>query len=207
MVVATVAVTAGPAAGHAVLLRTDPAPQTTVPTPPGAVRLRFSEPVEIAFGAVRVFDVDGKRVDNGKITTAAGRREVVVPASLPGGTYTVTWRVISTDGHRITGGFQFYVGAPSTISAVAVEPDSGSGPVVSWGYGAARFAWYAALLAVVGLVVMRRFVWTPAVRVPPTPPACSAAASTGSCRGRGVSWWRHGSLGWSSRRLRYRASA
>jgi copper transport protein len=163
-VLAIVAATAGPAAAHAVLLRTDPSPQTTVKTPPEAVHLRFSEPVEVAFGAMRVFDVDGKRVDKGRITTAAGRREVVVPAAMPEGTFTVTWRVVSTDGHRITGGFQFYVGAPSTISAVAVEGDSGTGRVVGWGYGVVRFVWYAALLAVVGLVVMRRFVWTPAVR-------------------------------------------
>jgi copper transport protein len=164
VVVAIMTATAGPAAAHAVLLRTEPSPQTTVATPPAGVRLRFSEPVEVAFGAVRVFDVDGKRVDEGKIGTAAGGREVVVPASLPGGTYTVTWRVVSTDGHAIRGGFQFYVGAPSTISPVAVEDDSGAGPVIGWGYGAVRFTWYAALLAVIGLVAMRRFVWTPAVR-------------------------------------------
>ncbi|HZQ77954.1 MAG TPA: copper resistance protein CopC [Acidimicrobiia bacterium] len=155
---------AGPAAAHAVLLRTDPSPQSTVKTPPAAVHLVFSEPVEVAFGAVRVFDVDGKRVDKGKITTADGRREVVVPAGLPGGTYTVTWRVVSADGHPVHGGFQFYVGAPSTISPVLVKGDSGAGRVVGWGYGTVRFVWYGALLAVVGLVAVRRSVWTPAVR-------------------------------------------
>ncbi|HET9443568.1 MAG TPA: CopD family protein, partial [Acidimicrobiales bacterium] len=96
--------------------------------------------------------------------TAAGGRQVVVPASLPGGTYTVAWRVVSTDGHAIHGGFQFYVGAPSTISPVPVEADAGAGRVVGWGYGAVRFLWYAGLVGVVGLVAMRRFVWTPAVR-------------------------------------------
>jgi copper transport protein len=155
---------AQPAAAHAVLLRTEPSPQTTVPAPPDAVRLRFSEPVEVAFGAVRVFDVDGRRVDGGRLETADGRRELVVPAELPGGTYTVTWRVLSTDGHRISGDFQFYVGAPSTISAVAVEGDAGAGRFVTWGYGAVRFAWYSALVAVIGLVAVRRFVWTPSVR-------------------------------------------
>ena len=164
LVLALVLATAGPASAHAVLLRTEPSPQTTVKSPPEAVRLRFSEPVEVTFGAVRVFDVDGKRVDEGKIETASGRRELVVPARLPGGTYTVTWRIVSTDGHRISGGFQFYVGSPSTISAVAVAGDAGAGRVVGWGYGAVRFTWYAALLAVLGLVVVRRFVWTPALR-------------------------------------------
>ena len=155
---------AGPAAAHAVLLRTDPSPQTTVKAPPAAVHLVFSEAVEVAFGAVRVYDVDGKRVDKGKIQTASGRREVVVPASLPGGTYTVTWRVVSADGHPVHGGFQFYVGAPSTISAVAIAGDKGAGRVVGWGFGAVRFVFYSALLGLIGLVVVRRFVWTPAVR-------------------------------------------
>lgn len=164
LVLGFVASWAGAAAAHAVLLRTEPSPQTTVETAPEVVRLRFSEPVEVAFGAVRVFDVDGRRVDEGRIETASGRRELVVPARLPGGTYTVTWRVLSTDGHRISGGFQFYVGAPSTISAVAVEGDAGTGPAITWGYGAVRFTWYSALLAVIGLVVVRRFVWTPAVQ-------------------------------------------
>jgi copper transport protein len=164
LVLAIMVSTAGPASAHAVLLRTDPSPQTTVKTPPSAVRLDFSEAVEVAFGAVRVFDVDGKRVDKGTIQTAQGRRQLVVPASLPGGTYTVTWRVVSADGHPVHGGFQFYVGAPSTISAVAVAGDRGAGRLVGWGYGVVRFTWYAALLAVIGLVVVRRFVWTPALR-------------------------------------------
>jgi copper transport protein len=164
LVLAIVLGTAGPAAAHAVLLRTAPSPQTTVQDPPEAVRLHFSESVEAAFGAVRVFDVDGKRVDEGKLSTANKGRDVVVPAELGGGTYTVTWRVVSTDGHLIRGTFQFYVGAPSTISPVPIEADAGSSRAVGWGYGVVRFGWYAGLLAVLGLVVMARFVWTPALR-------------------------------------------
>jgi copper transport protein len=164
MVLAIVAGAAGPAAAHAVLLRTEPSPQTTVPTAPTAVRLQFSESVEAAFGAVRVYDVDGRRVDRGKLTTEKGGRDVVVPADLASGTYTVTWRVVSTDGHAIHGAFQFYVESPSTISPVPVELDTGAGRVVGWGYGVVRFAWYLAFLALVGLVVVHRFVWTPALR-------------------------------------------
>ncbi|MGH9222526.1 MAG: copper resistance CopC/CopD family protein [Acidimicrobiales bacterium] len=152
------------ASAHAILLRTEPAPQTTAKTAPDTVRLHFSEPVEVTFGAVRVFDVNGTRIDSGTIRRTDGNREVVVPVDLKDGTYTVTWRVTSADGHPVRGGFGFFVGNPSTISAVAVPLDSGSTPVVTWGYGAFRFLWFGAFLGVVGLVAVRRWVWTPAVQ-------------------------------------------
>jgi copper transport protein len=161
-----VLVVAAPAASaHAVLLRTDPSPQTTVRNAPRAVKLVFSEPVEVSFGAVRVFDVDATRVDTGSISRAQRNREVSVPVRpLKEGTYTVTWRVVSADGHPVHGGFTFYVGAPSTISAKQVAEDTGAGRVVGWGYGVVRFLWFAALLGLVGAVVVRLWVWTPAVR-------------------------------------------
>ena len=95
VVVAVLVGAASAASAHAVLLRTDPSPQTTVKNPPTSVRLVYSEPVEVSFGAVRVFDVDANRVDTGSISRAQGGREVVVPVrSLKDGTYTVTWRVV-----------------------------------------------------------------------------------------------------------------
>jgi copper transport protein len=165
LVVSVVVAGASPAAAHAILLRTDPSPQTTVKQSPTAVALFFSEPVEVAFGAIRVFDVDGHRVDRSSIRRAQGNREVLVPVPhLKDGTYTVTWRVVSADGHPVHGGFTFYVGAPSSISAVAVAGDQGAGRVVGWSYGVVRFAWFAALLGLIGAVVVRRWVWTPALR-------------------------------------------
>jgi len=161
----TVVATAIPASAHALLLRTVPSPQSTVATPPSTVRLGFSERVEVAFGAVRVFDVDGHRVDVGAIRRSDADREVdVATPHLKAGTYTVTWRVVSADGHPVHGGFSFYVGAPSTISPVAIAADRGAGRLVGWGFGLVRFTWFAALSIAVGLVVIRRWVWTPALR-------------------------------------------
>jgi copper transport protein len=156
-------VLAGPASAHAILLRTEPAPQTTAARAPDKVRLFYSEPVEVSFGAVRVFDVNAHRVDAGGIQRAQGNREVVVPVRhLADGTYTVTWRVVSADGHPVHGGFGFYVVSPSAISAVAVPGEQGAGRVTGWGFGADRFLWFAAFLALIGTVVVRRWVWTPA---------------------------------------------
>jgi copper transport protein len=156
---------ASPAAAHALLLRTEPAPQTTVKTAPSTVKLFFSEPVEVTFGAIRVFDVDGKRVDPGKISRVGDGSQVDVPLTgIKDGTYTVTWRAVSADGHAVSGGFTFYVGNPSTISAVAVPSDQGAGRIVGWGFGAVRFAWFSALLGLIGAVVVRKWAWTPSVR-------------------------------------------
>jgi copper transport protein len=165
VVVAVLVVAAPAASAHAVLLSTDPSPQTTVKKAPTSVKLAFSESVEVSFGAVRVFDVDATRVDTGTISRAQGNRQVSVPVrDLKDGTYTVTWRVVSADGHPVHGGFTFYVGAPSTISAKQVAEDAGAGRVVGWGFGVVRFLWFAALLGLIGAVVVRLWVWTPAVR-------------------------------------------
>lgn len=159
-----VVASASAASAHAVLLRTDPAPQSTVARPPKEVRLFFSESVEVSFGAIRVFDVNGKRADNGAVRHAGHGSEVVVTTPhLKNGTYTVTWRVVSADGHPVHGGFVFYVGSPSSISPVAISGDTGAGRVVGWGFGVVRFLEFAALFLIVGGIVFRRWVWTPAL--------------------------------------------
>jgi len=149
-----------------VLLRTDPAPQTTVAVQPAAVRLVFSEPVEAVFGAVRLFDINGERIRTGEAHhPEATRNELLVPVPTIGnGNYTVTWRVVSDDGHPVRGGFVFYVGAPSAAASAVVAAEGSAGRVVGWGGGGARLAWYLALALLVGAVVVRRWVWTPAAQ-------------------------------------------
>jgi copper transport protein len=154
------------------------------------VHLYFSEPVEVTFGAVRVFDVDGHRVDKGTIRRASGNREVVV--NTPGiaeGSYTVTWRAVSADGHPVHGGFTFYAVHPSTISPVAVAGDSGAGRSVGWGFGVDRFVWFSSLMAIIGIAVVRRWVMGPAIEAASL--AESGARSQfrrASARGMVVAW-------------------
>lgn len=92
---------------------------------------------------------------------------------LANGTYTVTWRVVSSDGHAVRGGFVFYVGAPSAISSVAITGEQGAATAVTWGVGVVRFAWFLAFSLLVGLAVVRRWVWTPATGAAGTPEAAA----------------------------------
>ncbi|MCA1674510.1 MAG: copper resistance protein CopC, partial [Actinobacteria bacterium] len=56
---------AGPAGAHAELRSSEPVDGQVVTKPPADVVLRFSEPVEVSFGAIRVYRSDGRRLDVG----------------------------------------------------------------------------------------------------------------------------------------------
>ena len=80
---------------------------------PGAVVFRFSEPVEGNFGAVRVYDAEGERVDEGDAFHPDGegpKLGVHLKPGLPDGSYTATYRVVSADGHIVSGGYVFSIG-------------------------------------------------------------------------------------------------
>ena len=60
------------AAAHAVLTHSTPHRGATVSAAPGAVVFDFNEPVEVSFGALRVYDEEGARVDGGEIVRPNG---------------------------------------------------------------------------------------------------------------------------------------
>src|ERR1700679_1017496 len=101
------------ALAHAQLEGTSPERGAVVKHEPGAVIFRFDEPVEGNFGAVRVYDADGARVDEGDAFHPDGegpRLGVHLKPGLPDGSYTATYRVISADGHIVSSGFVFSIG-------------------------------------------------------------------------------------------------
>ena len=152
---ATVAalVTASGASAHAVLVATTPGNDSVLEQSPDRVTLRFNEPVETAFGSVRVYDTNANRVDSGEISRPDEKSVAVgIDRRLPKGTYTVTWRAISADSHPVSGAFVFHVGAPGAqpggiASEVLHEGTPGS---VTWLYRLSRFFDFAFLLLVAG---------------------------------------------------------
>ncbi|HYI19090.1 MAG TPA: copper resistance CopC family protein, partial [Solirubrobacteraceae bacterium] len=142
----------GQAAAHAVLQHTTPHQNSAVDAAPSSVRLDFNEPVEVSFGAVRVYDEHGGRVDSGKVDYPGGTQSSVtvgVRDGLDRGVYTTTYRVVSADGHPVSGGFAFGVGEPVTAQrgtpAVAdLLARSAASPAVEGAYGLARGLHYAA---------------------------------------------------------------
>jgi copper transport protein len=157
----------GQALAHAVLQHTAPHQNASVTSAPSSVRFDFNEPVEVSFGALRVYDTRGERVDEGGVTYPGGDQESVavgLRGGLGRGVYTATYRVVSADGHPVSGGFAFGVGEAVTAERGTPEvadllARSGAGPAVEGTYGVVRGLHYAALLLIVGAIVFRLLAW------------------------------------------------
>lgn len=149
--VLTVLGTAVPASAHATLVSSDPAEGAIVESSPDTVTFTFDEPVQLVPDGLLAFDATGERID---IDGAASDTEVTgdLPADLADGTYVVTWRVVSADGHPIAGSLTFHVGAPSlTVEAPDLTPaDPGALSTVQ---AVVHGVDYVALLLAGGLVV------------------------------------------------------
>jgi methionine-rich copper-binding protein CopC len=100
-----------PAPAHAFLDHSDPAVGSTVPASPGVMHLWFTQQLEPAFSSVTVTDKSGAPVSEGPAHIDPGNRSEldVKLKTLPPGTYTVKWRVLSVDTHTTEGDFTFNV--------------------------------------------------------------------------------------------------
>ena len=157
-IAALVALAVVPAAGaHARLITTEPANDTVLEQSPSSVLLRFDEPVENAFGAIRVYDARAQRVDSGKVERPSEKEaRIELDRRLARGTYTATWRAVSADGHPVSGAFVFHVGAPGANPAgIAAQVLEGGTPAsVSVLFSVVRALDFLLLLLVGGGTLM-----------------------------------------------------
>ena len=156
-----------PAAGaHATLEQSHPERGAVLQTPPKEVALSFDEPVEAAFGALRVFDAKGNPVTTGALRRPEGSKLEVALPKLADGPYTVTYRVVSADGHPVSGGLTFQVGetAAAPQSVETLLQGTSAGPVSRAALGIARGLGYLAIAIALGGVAFLAFCWRPAVR-------------------------------------------
>ncbi|MBS1846429.1 MAG: CopD family protein [Actinobacteria bacterium] len=158
------------ASAHARLEGTSPPQGAVVKTEPSAVVFEFDEPVEGNFGAVRVYDAAGERVDEGDAFHPDGegpKLGVHLKPGLPDGSYTATYRVVSADGHIVSSGYVFSIGkegrAPSETVGELIG-GGGNGKVTEVAYGIARGLEYLAIALAVGGVAFLLLCWLPALR-------------------------------------------
>ena len=110
---------------HAQLLSTTPEDGASLESVDEVV-LSFNEDIGAEFLQVRVEGPDGDETDGDP--TADGR-DVVQPlaADLPAGEHTVTYRVVSADGHPVSGSFSF----TTTQEPAPASPSPSSTPAAT----------------------------------------------------------------------------
>lgn len=151
IVAAAVLGLASPADAHASLVRTDPAEGAVLTAAPEQIRFTFSETVAAVPDSVQVFDAAGEAIE-ATATARGAQLEATLDEEVGEGTLVVVWRVLSEDGHPVSGSLSFSVGAPSpTVAAPPVAADdTDDAPVL---LSAVRWVGYLGLLGTAGLVV------------------------------------------------------
>ena len=120
--VLTLAFIPGIASAHAILESSSPEASTLLASSPKEIRLDFDEQVEATLGDVRIYDSEQREVSKSNTERSASDTSVVtaeVP-TLKNGVYVVVWRVVSADGHPVTGAFPFEIGTKSTGTSAAL---------------------------------------------------------------------------------------
>lgn len=133
----------GEASAHASLLFAEPRDGTVLTQAPKTVQLRFNE--NVTAGAVNLIDAVGKLRSDAVVDAKDEAINIGLPPGLPEGTQIVSYRVISADGHPVTGAITFSIGAP-TANTASKTADAGIHALI-W---LARIGVYLGLFAGIG---------------------------------------------------------
>ncbi len=122
---------AAPATAHAELVEASPAADSVIGALPEYVDLTFGENIMTIDGSegsniITVVDSNGAKVDDETIVVNAAVVSVGIKPGFGNGSYTVTYRVVSEDGHPIEGSYKFEVGEAAQTNVIAPAPSPSS---------------------------------------------------------------------------------
>ena len=100
---------AGPASAHAHLEKSTPTEGSVLMSAPTTLEMTFSEAARLTALSIQK-DQEPKQPIKSLPTAVEQTARVALPV-LSSGTYTVSWRVVSADGHVMSGALHFTVAA------------------------------------------------------------------------------------------------
>ncbi|MFI6100623.1 copper resistance CopC family protein [Lentzea sp. NPDC051213] len=144
---AAVLATAAPAAAHNALISSDPKDKTSLEAGPAAVTLTFDQDVQGGQGinTISVVDANGGHYEvQGDPTIKDNAVSAKVNALGKAGQYKIGYRILSADGHPVSGELTFTLtkdgtGTPAAAPNTSTAPEGGSGdglPIWVWIVGA-----------------------------------------------------------------------
>ena len=98
---------------HAEIAKTSPIKNAILSQPPKSVWIEFGESLLTldtkVVNTLTVTNSQGKRVDKSPTIISGARATTKIVGTLKQGTYLVTYRVVSEDGHPVKGSYSFSV--------------------------------------------------------------------------------------------------
>ncbi len=180
------------AMAHAVVQQVIPGDAQRLTHSPAAVRVTFSEPVQLLQqGDASVVTASGESVteSGGAHVSADNAALMIVPVQprLAPGSYTTRWRVMSSDGHVVSGATVFAVGDVPIGTPYLGDPGGATGPseTSAWAV-AARWIELVGIGGLVALMLFRLLVWRATWRPPADVPAGARDAALAWARD---AWW------------------
>ena len=110
-----------PAFAHAQITATSPIQYSAVSEVPSEVSIEFdgnlTQIEDLSINVLKVFNSEGIQIDDGKTLVGGAKLTIGVRDRSGSGTFRVTYRVVSEDGHPITDEFTFEVTGNSAAPA------------------------------------------------------------------------------------------
>ena len=154
----TSAIAPGPTSAawaHDSIISTTPADGAHIETAPSQVSMLYTDSLITIGASVVIVDQDGTDWADGPVTLAGTDAVQPLRAGMPDGMYEVRWRVVSSDGHPISGVIPFTVGDAAPLErAPASGSPAASSVLTSDGPGVPRAVVIGALGAGIALVAL-----------------------------------------------------
>ncbi|MER6011934.1 copper resistance CopC family protein [Streptomyces bluensis] len=127
---AALATAAPRAAAHTDLDTARPAADATLAEPPSHITLTFSDPMTRKYAKVAVTAPDGKSAATDEPAVSGNEVTLALDPTSPAGRYTVGYRVVSADGHPVSGSYSFTVEAAAGRPAPSARETGSEGGAV-----------------------------------------------------------------------------
>ena len=146
------------AAAHPFTLETEPSSSLNAPIGITQVSVVFSEPVELDFSSIKIYDSNGDQIDNKDSKYFKGETSLVVTTPpLQEGVYTGTTKVLSkVDGHLVDSAFIFAVG---DIKLDVDVPGKSTSELLFFPEAGARFPGLVGQTIVLGAIIGSMLIW------------------------------------------------
>jgi copper resistance protein C len=151
---------AAPASAHNSLISSSPAENASMAAGPQTIVLTFDQPVQDGQGlnSIAITGPDGKEWQGGPATVDSNVVTAPVRELGPRGVYTIGYRVVSADGHPVSGKVAFTLTKAGNGTPAANNEDAQAAPLESEDSGLPIWVWLvgAAVLLGAGLFVALR---------------------------------------------------